>query len=190
MHQSNMANLFVKRCPCMESKIHKEEIMKEQVPLSPEELPPKGNIIAMSLPKRSNNFRSEVYESAIHEQIVPKRKPARATYLVQLEWAWSCLQGAVLSFHTSMNRSRSHWILWSGYFDDNETPWRWEYQPVLVAKKIAVPREHADLFLLADALSILKETEDYERYHWVNEIGSIPVWQVEAVADMVWGKKK
>jgi hypothetical protein len=70
----------------------------------------------------------------------PQSLPRRAVHVATVEWAWSPDHSRTDKLHLSTNKSRSHWILWKGYLDDNTWgPWRWEHSPYAFCAKKGVP---------------------------------------------------
>jgi hypothetical protein len=83
--------------------------------------------------------------------VIPTNIPRSATTLFRCCSTWGPGSDSVDTFRLSTNSLRSHWILWHGYFDDNEYM-RWIYQPVAVCKYRGVQSRAAAFHMLVGLL--------------------------------------
>lgn len=160
--------------------------MAVRIPMLPSEVPVQGYRIDIPLPPRPSDFVSVLWNRAEHSSLVPERMPPSASPLAKLEWSWSPMNSAILSFHLSLNRAGTHWIAWRAFLDDNEFPWRWDREPCLLAERGTVTRDAACVFLLHDCLAWLRDEMDYDRFHMIDSAGVLGVHRVEALGDLVW----
>lgn len=162
--------------------------MAKSIPMSPEQLPIQGYRIDIPLPPRPKGFYPIQYREADHQGLVPAKRPPSATYLAQLEWAWSPMNNAILKFHLSLNRTKTHWIGWYAAFNDNDFPWHWDTVPYFIAVQNGDNRDVMAVHMLAAMLENLRDVSEYDRFHWINDGGYLGVYRVEAIGDMVWGE--
>ena len=160
--------------------------MASRIPLSPKDLPPQGYRIDIPLPPRPSGLECCRHSGADQGDLVPAKMPTSATYLGQFEWAWSPMNNAIAEFHLSLNRAKSHWILWLGLFNDSDIPWHWERTVWLVATRGEGPRDTVGVHLTMDGFKALKDAWVYDRFHWINRGGTMGVDRIEAIADEVW----
>jgi hypothetical protein len=158
--------------------------------MSLSEIPPQGYRVDIPLPPRPADLVSESYSEAVHAGLAPPRMPPSATHLGQYEWAWSPMNNAIAELHLSLNRDRTHWIVWLGLFNDNDIPWHWDRTPRLVARHGKESREAAMVHLLEDGLAALRDDWNYDRFHWINKGGAMGVYRIEAIGDLVWGAQE
>ena len=86
--------------------------MAVRIPMLPSEVPVQGYRIDIPLPPRPSGFVSVLWNRAEHSGLVPTMMPPSASPLAKLEWSWSPMNSAILSFHLSLNRAGTHWIAW------------------------------------------------------------------------------
>lgn len=53
----------------------------------------------------------------------PLAMPRSARHIGRVEWEWSPISSRMEEYYLSTNRSRSMWLLWSRYWDDNWSRW-------------------------------------------------------------------
>jgi len=160
--------------------------MANDIPMSPEEVPIQGYRIDVPLPPRPEDFKPVAFNYEAHKQLVPLKRPPSATCLAQLEWAWSPMNNAILKFHLSLNREKTHWIGWYSAFNDCEFPCHWETVPYFIAENHGENRDVMSVHMLAEMLADLMGVSEYDRFHWINDGGYLGVPRVEAIGDLVW----
>ena len=92
-------------------------IREPKIPMSPEELPQQRIHEVVALPKRPAEFDFKVGYELVPYGELPKNAPTNSTYLCQVEWAWSPAHSRLDAYY--LHRGRTHWSLWSKYWDDN-----------------------------------------------------------------------
>ena len=75
---------------------------------------------------------------------LPKSMGRNASYLCQLEWAWSPVHMRLDAYYIS--RGRTHWILWKKFYDDNWDKWE-DFPKARCARKKLGERDAAMLLL-------------------------------------------
>ena len=98
-------------------------IRNPTIPMSPEELPQQRIYEVVDLPVRPEPFDCLVGYGGVPDDIVSKHAPRSPLYLCQVEWAWSPMHNWLDAYY--LHRGRSHWILWTRYWDDNWGKWEW-----------------------------------------------------------------
>ncbi len=93
------------------------------IPMSPDELPQQRIHEVVSLPERPKPFDCHVGYGGVPEDIIPKQAARTSIYLCQVEWAWSPMHNRLDAYY--LHRGRSHWLLWTRYWDDNWGKWEW-----------------------------------------------------------------
>jgi hypothetical protein len=114
----------------------------------------------------------------------PKKLPQRAAHVGTVEWAWSPAHSRQDRLHLSTNRIRSHWILWTGYFDDNETM-RWEHFPYAFCVKKGVPAKTAAVYLLLKGWKGDPDIPDEPPHYFTSE-GLLSSDELNMVAEVFW----
>jgi len=116
----------------------------------------------------------------------PEKLPQRAVHVGTVEWAWSPAHSRQDKLHLSTNKSRSHWILWTGYFDDDETM-RWEHFPYAFCVKKGVPAKTAVVYLLLEGWKGDSYIPD-EPPHYFTSAGLLSADELNLVAGVFGGK--
>ena len=118
---------------------------------------------------------------------IPKKIPRRASFLLQVEWAWSPAHNMILNYHLSLSSKQDRWVLWNSWFDDGNS-WRWRLgETVLSMPRDNVPRTDAATLLLHEAWKIDRDVHELDRYHWLAVEGLLGVDQAQEIARQVWG---
>ena len=91
--------------------------------------------------------------------VLPVRLPRKAKLVCQCSSTYGPAHSSEDAFLLSTNAIRSHWILWHGYFDDNESM-RWIFQPVAICRYSRVPIKAAAFYLL---VGLLQRRECFEQ---------------------------
>lgn len=96
----------------------------------------------------------------------------------------SSIRNRLSSYFVSTNRARTHWLLWSRWYDDDECKWRdalCAYGP-----KKGVPEKAAATYLLFEDLRRDAEAGKLDRFHWIGAEGLLSVPELLAIAREVW----
>jgi hypothetical protein len=116
-------------------------------------------------------------------EILPKRKPLNATYLCQVEWAWSPINERLDAYH--LHSARAYWILWTNYWDDN---WgKWEWLPSAYVPRKGVSEHLAAIQLMIALWRHCRDHEGLEPFHWINADEFLSVSDLQAIKREVWG---
>jgi hypothetical protein len=152
------------------------------IPMSPEALPQQRIHEVVGLPERPEPFDCLVGYGEVPKKIIPKSGPSSPLYLGQVEWAWSPMHIRLDAYY--LHRGRTHWLLWSRYWDDNWGKWGWA-AVACVAKKDVSERQAA-VHLLVEFWKEEAEESSVDHYHWINEDGYLSVAELAAIAREVW----
>lgn len=154
------------------------------VPVSPEELPQQRMTPVVDLPPRPDGFLGHChYLDPLERGLYPKAMPASAQYLAMVEWACLPTHSRVDAWYLSVNRRRSHWLLWSASYDDGRGCW----SEALYAWALRGPEpaEVAVVYLVHDALE--DESHNHlEVFDFISGTGLLSVPQLLAIARSVW----
>ena len=146
------------------------------IPMTPEQLPQQRVYEVKKLPQRPEPFPCTV---EVPQEAVPKKGPHIATYLGQVEWAWSPMNNSLECYY--LHRGRKYWVLWLRHFSEN---WcRWEWHPIACVHHKGISEKEAAVYLLMTAWKNL----ECDKYHWINEEGFLSIAELEAIARKVWG---
>ena len=159
-------------------------IREPKIPMSPTELPQQRIHEIVGLPERPAEFNCEVGYGVFQDGAFPKNAPTNSTYLCQVEWAWSPMHNRLDAYY--LHRGRTHWSLWSKYWDDN---WgRWEMVAIGFVPKRDVSNKQAAVHLLTDFWKFDAKENGVDQFHWINEDGFISIAELAAIARKVWGE--
>jgi hypothetical protein len=153
-----------------------------KIPMSPSELPQQRIHEVIDLPKRPEPFDCLVGYGEVPNKIIPKCGPRSPLYLGQVEWAWSPMHNRLDAYY--LHRGRTHWVLWSRYWDDNWGKWGWA--AVACTAKKGVSERQAAVHLLIEFWKEEAEESDVDKYHWINEDGYLSIAEIAAIAREVW----
>jgi hypothetical protein len=154
-----------------------------KIPMSPEALPQQRIHEVVGLPERPAEFDCEVGYGVVPGNALPKNSPTNATYLCQVEWAWSPMHNRLDAYY--LHRGRSHWSLWSKYWDDN---WmKWEQVAIGSVPRQGVNQKQAAVYLLLEFWAFDAKEGDVDEFHWINEDGFLSIAELAAIAREVWG---
>ena len=156
-----------------------------RIPMSPSELPQQRIHEVVSLPARPAEFSSYINYGDMPEKTVSQNPPRNAIYLCQVEWAWSPAHNRLDSYY--LNKGRTHWSLWSRYFDDNDYPWKWVWVPVGCVSLASADERTAAIHLLIDFWRFDAKEGDVDEFHWINEADYLSIAELAAIARGVWG---
>jgi hypothetical protein len=153
-----------------------------KIPMSPSELPQQRIHEVVTLPERPAEFDCEISYDVSPTGALPKNAPTNSTYLCQVEWAWSPMHNRLDAYY--LHRGRSHWSLWSKYWDDN---WmKWEQIAVGCVPRRGVDQKQAAVYLLLEFWAFDSQECDVDEFHWINEDGYLSVAELAAIAREVW----
>ena len=153
-----------------------------KIPMSPEELPQQRIHEVVALPKRPEEFDFKVGYELVPYGELPKNAPTNSTYLCQVEWAWSPAHSRLDAYY--LHRGRTHWSLWSKYWDDN---WmKWEQITVGYVPRRGVDQKQAAVYLLLEFWVFDVKEVGVDQFHWINEDGYLSVADLSAIARCVW----
>jgi hypothetical protein len=153
-----------------------------KMPMRPEDLPQQRIHEVVELPERPAEFNFDVGYGCSPEGGLPKAGIRSATFLCQVEWAWSPMNNRVDAYY--LHRGRSEWLLCSKYWDDN---WgKWEHIGIGTVHRRGVNQEKAAALLLLEFWKYDAQNSDVDCYHWINETGYLSVAELSAIASEVW----
>ena len=153
-----------------------------KIPMSPEELPQQRIHEVVALPKRPEEFDFKVGYELVPYGELPKNAPTNSTYLCQVEWAWSPAHSRLDAYY--LHRGRTHWSLWSKYWDDN---WmKWEQITVGYVPRRGVDQKQAAVYLLLEFWAFDAKEGDVDQFHWINEDGYLSIAELKAIGRVVW----
>ena len=153
-----------------------------KIPMSPEELPQQRIHEVVALPKRPEEFDFKVGYELVPYGKLPKNAPIKSTYLCQVEWAWSPAHNRLDAYY--LHRGRTHWSLWSKYWDDN---WmKWEQITVGYVPRRGVDQKQAAVYLLLEFWAFDAKEGGVDEFHWINEDGYLTIAELAAIAREVW----
>ena len=155
-----------------------------KIPMSPTELPQQRIHEVVALPERPAEFDCEVGYGIFQDGAFPKNAPTNSIYLCQVEWAWSPMHNRLDAYY--LHRGRTHWSLWSKYWDDN---WmKWEQIAIGCVPRTGVDQKQAAVYLLLEFWAFDAKEGDVDEFHWINEDGYLSIAELAAIAREVWGE--
>ncbi len=153
-----------------------------KIPMSPEDLPQQRIHEVVGLPERPAEFDCEVGYGVFPNDALPKNAPNNSTYLCQVEWAWSPVHNRLDAYY--LHRGRTHWSLWSKYWDDN---WmRWNQVALGCVPRRGVTQKQAAVYLLMEFWAFDAKEGSVDEFHWINEDGFLSIAELMAIAREVW----
>ena len=154
-----------------------------KIPMSPEALPQQRIHEVVGLPERPEEFDCEVGYGVSPNSEMPKNVPTSWTYLCQVEWAWSPMNNRLDAYY--LHRGRTHWSLWSRYWDDN---WgQWSDMAIGCVPRRGVTEPQAAFYLLLEFWTGEVTDNSLDEFHWINETEYLSVADLAAIAREVWG---
>ena len=154
-----------------------------QIPMSPDELPQQRIHEVVELPEQPVPFECAAgYGCKTPKKAFPVEGPKSPKYLCQTEWAWDPMHCRIEGYY--LQRERSHWVLWSRYWSDNEGDWGWIIV-AWVAKKGVSEREAA-VHLLLEFWKGEAEESSLDHFHWINEDAYLSVAELAAIGRAIW----
>jgi hypothetical protein len=113
---------------------------------------------------------------------LPSRTPRNMTYLAQVEWAWSPAHSRLDAYY--LHKGRTHWSLWSRYWDDN---WgQWSDTAVGCVHRRGVSEYQAAIYLLLEFWRDDAMDNGLDQFHWVNEVDYLTVADLAAMTREIW----
>lgn len=155
---------------------------KPIIPMSASQLPQQRVVPVAALPERPEPFDATVGWDVLPAGVELRNGPSNAEYLGQLEWAWSPMNGRVNAYYLS--RGRTHWILWTRWFDDNWS--RWEWLAIGHVPRRQASEMQAAVHLLADFWRMERDTTELDHFHWINEEGLLDAGEWRGIGRLVW----
>ena len=152
------------------------------IPMSPDELPQQRIHEVVELPDRPEPFDCHVGYGAVPADAIPMGEPRNPSYLAQVEWAWSPMHNKLDAYY--LHRGRTHWSLWTRYWDDNWGQWEW-VAAACVGKK-GVSMHQAAVYLLMKIWKYEVVVCDLDEFHWINETEYLSVAELRAIGRAVW----
>lgn len=116
-----------------------------------------------------------------------KRPPSSARKVAAVGWAWGPAHSRADYYFLSLNRTRSHWVLWLRWFESELTN-RYMYVVYARAKRLKrVDDRTAAYYLLMDAWKGEAEHKEIEEPpHEIFEEGLLTTPMLDAIAEEVW----
>lgn len=152
------------------------------IPMSPSELPSQRIVAVANLPERPDHFDAVVGWGTKPEGVELPHGPSNADYLGLVEWAWGVMNTRMDAYYLS--KGRTHWILWSQWYDDNWGKWEWLAIGHVPRKQAS--RRQAAVHLMADFWRMEKEANDLDHFHWLNQEGFFDASEWRTIGFMVW----
>lgn len=157
-----------------------------RIPMRPEELPQQRVSLVVELPPRPAGF--EGLQNPPASIGAPAKMPRAATYIGQVEWAWSPMNTRLDAYYLSTNRRRTHWFLWLRLYDDNYG--RWDAPQIYAyAPRLKVSARVAATYLLLDAWSACIRQTELDHFHWINKAEFLSVEELVAMGRVAWPDK-
>ena len=104
------------------------------------------------------------------------------TYLAQVEWAWSPMNNRLDAYY--LHKGRTHWSLWSRYWDDN---WgKWSDMAIGCVPRRGVSEHQAAVYLLMEFWRDEASENSLDKFHWINETEYLEVGDLSAIVREVW----
>lgn len=148
----------------------------------PQERPHQRIHEVVELGPRPEGFEPIIGYGAVPDELLPKGGPRNAAYLGQVEWAWSPAHCRLDAYY--VHRGRTHWVLWTRYWDDN---WgRWEWLAAAAVARRGITERQAAVHLLIDAWRAERSDGSLDHFHWINEDGLLSVADLMAIGRAVW----
>ena len=157
-------------------------IREPKIPMAPEHLPQQRIHEVITLPDRPAVFDCVVGQRVYPRGALPLKPSSNATYLCQVEWAWSPMHNRLEAYY--LHRGRTHWSLWCKYWDDNYM--KWELASIGSVPRKGVEERQAAVYLLLEYWADEAQSSTVDEFHWINEDGYLSVADLAAIAREVW----
>jgi len=152
------------------------------IPMSPNQLPQQRIHEVVVLPSRPEPFDCVVGYGQFPKGSLPHDIPSDPDYLCQVEWAWSPANNRIDAYY--LHLGRTHWSLWSRYWDDNYGEWL--DMAVGCVRRRDITRRQAATYLLLEFWKDEANENNLDEFHWINESVYLTVADVAAIAREVW----
>ena len=157
-------------------------INEPHIPMSPDELPQQRIHEVITLPPRPVPFDSTVGYGQFPKGSLPSDVPCDMTYLAQVEWAWSPMNNRIDAYY--LHKGRTHWSLWSRYWDDNWN--QWSDMAIACVHRRGVSEHQAAVYLLLEFWRDETTENSLDKFHWINETEYLEVGDLAAIVREVW----
>jgi hypothetical protein len=152
------------------------------IPMSPDELPQQRIHEVITLPPMPEPFNYTVGYGQFPKGSLPSNIPRNMTYLAQVEWAWSPINNRIDAYY--LHKGRTHWSLWSRYWDDNWS--QWSDMAIGCVPRRGVSEHQAAVYLLLEFWKDEITGNSLDEFHWINEQRYLSVAELAAIAREVW----
>lgn len=152
------------------------------IPMSPDELPQQRIHEVVTLPPKPEPFDCSVGYGQFPKGSLPSSVPRNMTYLAQVEWAWSPMNNRLDAYY--LHKGRTHWSLWSRYWDDNWN--QWSDMAIGCVPRREVSGHQAAVYLLLEFWRDEATENSLDRFHWINETEHLDIGDLAAIAREVW----
>jgi hypothetical protein len=152
--------------------------------MSPDDLPQQRIHEVIGLPQRPVPFESWAWDGPepAPAGVILKNTPRSMVFLAHVEWAWSPAHNRLTAYY--LHRGRTHWVLWSRYWDEDERGWQW--LPAASVCRADVTEHQAAVYLLVDAWKAETSHSSLDQFHWINESDGLSVAELMAIGREVW----
>ena len=157
-------------------------VHEPKLPITPSALPQQKIHEVLDLPKRPEEFVSYVGFGTWPSVALPKTGLADATYLCQVEWAWSPAHNRIDAYY--LHCGIEEWSLWIKHWDDNRG--EWQENCCGTVERNDVQENEAAVYLLLDFWSSELQENNLDHFHWINEVGYFSFAEIAAISREVW----
>jgi hypothetical protein len=156
-----------------------------RIPFTPDQLPQQRLVEVVCPPAAPEAFDPRVCLFCVPQDILPKRRPRRMTYLGMVEWAWSPMSSRIEAYF--LNATRRHWVLWTRNPapDDTDTAW----QVAAYAPRRGVLAREAAHHLVVERWRAEACERFLDHFHWVADEGELTVAEWMAIGRAVWSQE-
>jgi len=155
---------------------------KSGIPIMIGELPQHRVYKVVALPERPAEFDSDVGHGIWPIDGSPKFGLASATFLCQVEWAWTPAHNRVDAYY--LYAGSSEWSLWNRYWDDNWDQWMESCYGTV--HRSDANEYQAAVHLLVDFWSYDAKEGCLDPFHWIDKEGYLATAELAAIARLVW----
>ncbi|MEM1412761.1 MAG: hypothetical protein AAGH19_10435 [Pseudomonadota bacterium] len=153
------------------------------VPLTPSALPQQRIVAVRDLPPRPEGLVYQHEDRPRPKALQQVSHPREATFLCQVEWAWSPMHSAIQAHY--LGTHGDYWTVWFRWLDVTSWEWHWHFDG-WAHRKAAVSERTAACHLLADQWREQRDGLGHDHYHWINEEGLFDTADIDAIGRMVW----
>jgi hypothetical protein len=153
------------------------------LPMSPDQLPVQRLVEVVDLPSVPDSFAPTVCLFWMPDDILPKRRPRKMTFLGTIEWAWGPMSSRVETYW--LHRAKRHWVVWIEDRDwTNDPDYKW--QVAAYVERDGVSAEAAAPHLIAARWQQEQEERELDHFHFVSNEGALAVPEWMAIGREVW----